>query len=332
MKITILLISIFIFTIVSCQNADNSDQGKELSIEDLTLLIEKNPDQVDLLNKRAQLYVQKSDLNMAVADLTKATNLSPDSISYYMQMAELFMKMGQMNNTLGILKKVTEIAPRHIPAWIKLGEIHLMYKKREEVFIFANKALEIDPYNDEAFFLRAYNYKEMGDTNKSIENFQQCLKNNPQNYEANIELGNMFSALRNELAIIYYKNAIQIDSTNIDAIYNLGLFFQNNDMLNEAINTYKHLNDIDPKFAYSYYNIGYIYLQLLNISDKAVPYFTDAIKVKPDYYEAYLNRGLAFEKLGDVFSAKQDYQSALQINPDYMKAIESLNRVESNMK
>jgi tetratricopeptide (TPR) repeat protein len=245
-----------------------------------------------------------------------------------MQLADLFMKSGQVKNTIAVLKKVNAIAPDYSEAWIKLGEVHLMFKQYQDVFNYSNKALENDPYNDKAYFLKAYAYKEMGDTNNAINSFQQCVKFNTKHYEANIELGLMFMSLKNPLAISYFNNAIAIDSNKIDAYYDLGMYYQENDELNEAIATYKKLSEVDPKFPSSYYNIGYIYLELLNISDMSIPYFTKAIAANPQYFEAYYNRGLAFEKLGNVFNAQNDYKYALQLNPNYEKAIIALNRVQ----
>ena len=315
----------------SCQNNEKPKASKVLTIDLLNKQLDENPKDLTLLEKRAKYYDSKANYSAAITDLQTALNLAPDSVCYYLQLADLFLKTGSISNTMGLLKKVTELDPQNDEAFLKIGEINLMYKKYADVFTNANKALEINPYNDKAYFLKAYTYKEMGDTNRAIDNFQQCLKNNPNHYESNIELGILFMKIKNDLAITYFKNAINIDSTKVDAYYDLGLYYQSSDYLNEAIGTYKKIIKINPNFPNSYYNIGYIYLELLNISDKSIPYFSQAIKVSPNYYEAYFNRALAFEKLGDVLNAKEDYKAALRINPNYEAAQLALSRVESNI-
>jgi len=321
------LLLMLVFTLSSCNN-NAKVTTKPQNLEELTKAIDNNPNDLTLLSKRANLYFLNSKFDLAIADLQQAVNIAPDSITYYMRLADNFMKLGKVKNAMGVLKKVNNIDKDYTDAWLKLGEIHLMFRKYQDVFNYANKALEADPYSDMAYFLKAYTYKEMKDTNMAILNFQECLKNNPQNYNANIELGILFMSLKNPLSITYFKNAIAIDSSTVDAYYDLGLYYQNNDMLNEAINTYKQIEKVDPSFASSYYNIGYIYLELLNISDQAIPYFTKAINADPNYYKAVYNRGLAYEKLGDVINAKKDYREALRIMPNYVKAIESINRIE----
>ncbi len=326
-----ILFVILIFALGSlgaCKNNSRIKLSKKSSLEQLNAAIEANPNQIDLLEKRAKYYMSKSNYDRAAQDYQSAIKLAPDSINYYMQIADLFMQSGKIKNAIGILKRVIKIKPDYPDAYLKLGEISLFLRKYQDVFNYANKALEVDPYSDKAYFLKAYAYKENADTNKAIDSFQKCLRNNSNNYEANVELGILFMNLKNKLAVTYFNNAIALDSTKLDAYYDLGLYYQNNDQLNKALATYKNIEKIAPDFPNSYYNIGYIYLQLLNIPDKSIPYFTKAIIASPNYYQAYYNRGLAYERLGDVFNAKADYKEALKLHSNYEKAIEGLNRVE----
>jgi len=53
---------------------------------------------------------------------------------------------------------------------------------------------------------------------------------------------------------------------------------------------------------------------------KAIEYLNNAIKLKPDYVEAYNNRGLAYFNLGQYQRAIKDYNKALRLKPDFTKA------------
>ena len=48
----------------------------------------------------------------------------------------------------------------------------------------------------------------------------------------------------------------------------------------------------------------------------AVKSFTSAIELKPDYYDAFLQRGYAHEKLDSIKHAMRDYNSAIQLKPE----------------
>ena len=54
--------------------------------------------------------------------------------------------------------------------------------------------------------------------------------------------------------------------------------------------------------------------------DKAIRDFTTAIELKPDFAEAYNNRGNAYSRKGDFDTAIQNYDTAIEIKPDYAEA------------
>jgi tetratricopeptide (TPR) repeat protein len=55
-------------------------------------------------------------------------------------------------------------------------------------------------------------------------------------------------------------------------------------------------------------------------SKKAIEYLNEAIKLKPDYVEAFNNRGLAYFNLGQYQRAIKDYNNALRLKPDFTGA------------
>ena len=327
MKIIAFIITLTLLSFSACEETNSNEKTE--TIQSLTKKISKDKKNASYYEQRANLYRSSGNIHAAITDLKKATELAPDSMSYFLSLSEAYMNVGEVTNTLKTLEYITKKDVNNYQAWNKIGEIYLLYKKYKEAMKFANKSLEINPYNDKAYFLKAYIYKENADTNNAIDNFIHCLKHNPENNDANIEIALLFSGLKNDLAIEYFNNAIKIDSTNINAFYGLGLYYQNNDMLNEAISVYKEINEIDSLYSHSYFNIGFIYLELLNIPNKSIKYFAKAIEVNPEYIEAYFNLGLAFETLGDIKSAEKFYLKALQIDPYFKNAAKGLQRVRN---
>ena len=54
--------------------------------------------------------------------------------------------------------------------------------------------------------------------------------------------------------------------------------------------------------------------------DKAIENFDKAIQLDPNYARAYSNRGYAWDDKGDYDKAIEDYNKAIQLNPDYARA------------
>ena len=54
---------------------------------------------------------------------------------------------------------------------------------------------------------------------------------------------------------------------------------------------------------------------------KAIEYLNNAIKLQPDYSDAYINRGIAYYKLGQYQRAIEDYDEVIRLKPDYAEGI-----------
>ena len=65
--------------------------------------------------------------------------------------------------------------------------------------------------------------------------------------------------------------------------------------------------EIKPDYAEAYNNRGNAYNGLGNYR-QAIEDFNRAIEIKPDYAEAYYNRGNAYNSLGNYRQAIEDYE------------------------
>lgn len=330
-KLLSVLFATLLVLSIACdsENDNNSKPDKLSTIEELNQLIEKEGNNDELYHKRAKAFMNADSIDMAIADMQKAIEFNHKNIDYYLYLADLFLQSGQLRNTLSVIQNASAIEPENVELLLKTSEIYLMFKKYENTFEYANRVLNIDERNDKAFFIRGYAYKELGDTAKAIENYEKTILHNPKHYHANIELGLIYSAIHSSLAVDYFKNAINIDSLNTIAYYNLGMFYQSHYMENEALETYRELLKFNPKNQYANFNTGYILLQLLSAPKESIPYFEKAIEIQNNYYQAYFNIGLAYEKLGNINEARKYYQKSLNYKTNYDMAIEALNRLDN---
>jgi cytochrome c-type biogenesis protein CcmH/NrfG len=79
----------------------------------------------------------------------------------------------------------------------------------------------------------------------------------------------------------------------------------------EALRTLNKAIELDPKRA-AYYNArGYAYLRLRNFAN-AIVEFSEAIRLQPDYANAFRNRAVALRHMGDAKGADADESKAAQ--------------------
>tara|TARA_R110002096_G_scaffold358732_2_gene551836 strand:+ start:6083 stop:7120 length:1038 start_codon:yes stop_codon:yes gene_type:complete len=341
MKYIFILVSFFLF---ACENQAPKTETIEVQ-ENQTIEQESNDDKLDsilssinkaILNdvsnpdlylKRAQLYDSINDTKSALEDLDRAFKIDSTKLTTLIAQANFLSKRGKLNLGLRMLEKAQVYHPTDARVYVELSELYLLAKNNEKSLNNADLAIKYDKFNAKAYYLKGYNFLEMGDTARSISSYQTAVEQNPDFLDAFLELGYVFSLKHDAIAIDYLENALRIDPKNKQVLYAKGMFEQEHEMYNEAMKTYKTAIEYHPDFREAHHNLGYIHMYYLKLYRQALPYFTAAIEVDSNYIEAYYNRGYSFELMGDINNAAKDYRKALSIKPDYDLAAKGLSRV-----
>ena len=87
----------------------------------------------------------------------------------------------------------------------------------------------------------------------------------------------------------------------------------------KSIGHYTKAVDLKPDFAEAYNNRGAAYSDKGDF-DSAIEDYTKAIELKPDDIGAYYNRGLVYNKTGDYDRAIVDFNTVIYLKPDYVGA------------
>jgi tetratricopeptide (TPR) repeat protein len=319
---------------ISCENfrTDKQDStGKDQESagpESLTRQILLDSTNAELYFNRARLYIQQRKIDSAYRDLNKAISLDPEDARFYVALSDIYLMQGKIASCNEALEKAISLDSQSQEAFLKLAELNLMLQNYDETFENLKKSLDIEEYNPVAYFISAYAFLELEDTARAIENFQRAVDQKQDYYDAYIYLGNIFAARQDKLSEDYYNNALNIKPQSIEAHYNLALFYQNTEQIENAVKVYNRLLKIDPDYIYALYNMGYINLVYEKDFEKAIQFFTQTIERDQKYFEAYYNRGYSHELMGNYNEARWDYQKTLDLKTNYTKAIEGLNRLD----
>ena len=91
------------------------------------------------------------------------------------------------------------------------------------------------------------------------------------------------------------------------------------DMPKEAIKEYTKAIRLNPEFAEAYFNRGIAKVKL-HRSKEAIYDFDEVIRLKPDYASAYFERGVEKTFVNRLEEGINDLDEAIRLKPDYAKA------------
>ncbi len=313
------------------KTTESNDEGIDSVIASLTESIDKSPNDHDLYHQRALRYLELQMPYEALSDINMALQLNPQNTKYTLTMADIYFAMGHIDNCRKALITAQDNDPANIEPVLKLAELDLILRDYEKMNLYLNKAMEIDKTNAQIYFMRGMSLKEQGDSLAAMKQYNIATTYDPEYYNAFVEAGILASELNDPIATEYLNTALNLKPASIEARYALAMYLQNNGLLNEAMQEYYNILEIDNKHAPSHYNLGYIHLVDLLLYNQAIVHFNDAIEADPRYAEAYYNLGYCYELLGNIEAARRNYQEALAIKTNYSKAIEGLNRLDRNV-
>ena len=161
---------------------------------------------------------------------------------------------------------------------------------------------------------------------EAIAFYNQAGALKPEMFRPHYNLGQIYEAQgKYKEAAAAYKRAVtlKIDETAgetqinvMSAYFNLGNVYA---MMNEHAQAVAALQEVVRRLPEPYhtphYNLG-LSLAALGKQSEAINSFKEAIRIKPDYWEAHYNLGVAYSKLEDYPQAVEAFKKTLELKPD----------------
>lgn len=310
------------------QHEISADMPDSLKLEALDINLERHPDDPELLSARAQVLFKMKRLKEASFDIGRALTLDPDNLDYLMLQADIYFADGNIEGSYRTLEKAETLAPENAEVQLKLGEITFYGRDYDRSLKYLSKVTEHDANNRTALFMKGFIYKEKGDTASAVQMLRRVCDRFPDYAPAFEELGILYAARNENMALEYLNTALQLEPTNTNAMYALAMFYQDRQDYENAETLYRQMLSVNEASADAWHNLGWIELFHYRDYENAIEYMTRAIESSPQYIEAYANRGCAYELSGDVAHARADFQTALSINAAYQPAVDGLNRLK----
>ena len=292
----------------------------------------EGPNVPDPYLARGQFHMRNGEAGAAIDDYARAIMLDSSLVDVRYELGLLRFDVRDFEGAVREWNGVLSTDPDHIPSILSMAKVDLLLRSYDPALKRINAALRLDDRLEEAYFLKGRLYLETGDTVTAASSFQTVVEVAPERYDAYIQLGLLYAAANDDLALEYFGTARDLRPNSIEALYDEAMYLQEHGTSDgmryaKALALYDRILSLDTANASAAFNKGFVHLEYLGQYDSASYWFEEAIARLPYYHQAHYNKGLALESMGDNAGALAAYNAALSFDPAYTPAAIAKGRV-----
>lgn len=190
-----------------------------------------------------------------------------------------------------------------------IGNENRRAEEYNESIRFWDNAIQTDKKNSEAYFNRAVIYELLKNYDQAIDGYNKAIKIDGRNILAYFCRAN---AMAKRADFIRMPGILPEPITlNINGDKAVAYKPKEEEVIdyNEIIKDYESIIYMNPRFIFSWYNMGNIKVKKKNYIG-AINDYSKAIELEPDFAEAYFNRGLTRIFLDDMDGGSLDLSKA----------------------
>ncbi len=289
--------------------------------------IDKDPDNTDLLLRRAELLSQNNQHAFAYYDYKKSWERKPSASTALLYTSSLFIN-GKTNDAIELLKRCIQQYPSVTEFTRRLGEAYTQVGKDTEALALYDDILHKDSTNFEAYYEKGMLLTKFKDTLHAVQMLEKSYRLQPL-LQNGLALANLYAESKNEKTV-ELCNALQQRDTSrefIDPIFMKGVYYSNIKDHKRAIALFDECINRDWKFIEPYLEKGIIFYEEKNY-DEAIKTFQFAVTVSYNNPDAYYWIGRCCEAIGKKDEALDYYYKALVFDKNFEEAKEAVKRLK----
>lgn len=222
------------------------------------------------------------------------------------------VKLRQFQEAIDAYNQAIELDPAMANAYYGKAIALKYLKQYDESETAYQKAIELDPTNSKAYLSLGNLYRAKEEYNQAIQVYYKALEQDSSLDKAYYEIGYTYSKQKNDAkAAEAFKKAVALNPRYNKALNALGVAYTNIGQYQSAIKVLKQAIEIKSRDGDSYYRLAEAYNNLgrynnaITAANSALEYLK-----KNKQAHAHIEKGKAYEGLGNISSAIASYQEA----------------------
>ena len=284
-----------------------------------------------------KVYMQLQEYDKAIAQFKEEIKANPNNASAYVWLGRAYVATKQFEEACESFDKAMEISPTlmdkdfkkqpyyYWAIYFNAGASYMKMKDWEMARKRLVQAATLEPDTVTTYISLAWVYRNLNQRDSVIASYRKVIELAPQNIHARVDLARYYMDEQNyKDAIPVLQKTVELDSTNSDAFYLLGVCYSfeakdtTEDVKNEyyarALRCFKKATDIDPQNEDAYFNWGTL-LYKQKKYEEAIEPFKKAVEIAPDDKEAVTFLGASYLMSKHYEEAVEAYTRAIAIDP-----------------
>ena len=193
----------------------------------------------------------------------------------------------------------------------------LKKKNYKKALISIEKILIKNPNLEQNVNLKGVILANLDRVIEARECWFNAIKINSSYFDPIYNLGDSYLKKKNhDEALKYFIKASELRPKNFIVHFRIGYLFMQKQNWDKALSYFNKSMDLNNKFPNTFFNMAII-LNLLNKKKESIQFFKSYIELQPNNIEAYYSLGICYREIGDIQMAEKTFLKALKMNPDY---------------
>ena len=189
-------------------------------------------------------------------------------------------------------------------------------------------------YTDEIYFVLARAYTDKNDINQAIECYRKIIAIDPGSSEVIYDLAALYEKQKDidaALSVYDYLDNEKIDGGKEDMYRFKGTLYYNRKEWNKALDCYQKAYELstDASDVWIIESLGETYWQMKNYKESTI-WFKKALEINPQSSNAHYGLGLCYQNTDDPYRAMHHYSEAIKIKPDFTEAYNNIATISIN--